>query len=117
MLPICNTSFAASQLGNKLAAQGYQTEDKPKFISASDYDDHNSGATLKHKSKPGLPPNTKQNFPYHADNLSIPYSGFPMTTFPFSPSLAPSRRLHSVPIFPTTAANLTAALLPPSWQR
>ncbi|XP_065208242.1 uncharacterized protein LOC135837038 [Planococcus citri] len=111
---------AASQLGNNHLLKDIKSEEKlAKFGPGSDYDEPANSASSsipsKHKSKQLLPPSTKQNFPYHADNLSIPYTGFPMSTFPFTPTLAPAAASASVPIFPTAAANLTAALLPPSF--
>lgn len=96
--------FVASQLNAPLLKDMRQ-EEKPKafpteFVMEAE--------NLKSKSK-AMPPSTKTNFPYHADNISLPYTGFPMSTFPFPPTAT-----APVPIFPTTA-NLTAALLPPSF--
>lgn len=65
---------------------------------------------LENEKKKYTTVNAKQNFPYHSEHMSMPYSGFPMSTFPFPASLPTGTT--SVPIFP--AANLTAALLPTS---
>lgn len=48
------------------------------------------------------------NFQYHPESVAMPYAGFPMSGFPFTPSLPAATT--SVPIFPTAAALLPTSL-------
>lgn len=88
---------------NPLMKENKVVDDKRKF----------SPDFLENEKRKYTPPTSKpqQNFQYHPENVPMPYAGFPMSGFPFTPSLPAATT--SVPFFPT-AANLTAALLPSS---